>query len=1041
MAHSLSSRRRASAYWLTLALAALSCTVGGSLAGAPAVADTAPAAGVPPTVSADPLPTVQIDGVAWDQVVVGNTVYVTGSFAFARPAGTAANSTQRVARANLLAYDIRTGNLIPGFNHTLNAQGRQIVASPDGTRIYVGGSFTSVDGVAHNRLIAFDTATGALVAGFNPNLNNTVLALAATNSTVYVGGSFSTASGQARARLAAYTSAGAITAWNPGTDSTVTSMTLAPDQSRVVVGGGFLTLAGQSRFGIGSVLANGTAGPWDPNFPIRDTGSSSNIQSLVSDGTNVYGAGYYFTTGGNFEGRFAANPYTGTLVWMNTCHGDSYDVTVIGQVLYSASHHHDCSDIGSFSQNVGGATASDHYYVAAETTFATGRLHKPIIVGGAGQPGPRYFDFSGQPSGTRLDWTPVLTVGSYTGQTQSAWSVAGNASYLSVGGEFPTANGTAQQGLVRYAVRALAPNRIGPAGVTAPTAVSQTSGTVRVGWRAASDQDNAALTYQLYRDGGATPIHTEVYSGAFWNRPVLSYNDTGLAPGTTHSYRVRVTDPTGNTVLSTASANVTVGTAATPSYTDTVRADSPDHFWRLSESSGSNGADWAGAADLTLSPGASFAGVAGPIAGNGTAATFSGVLTTTTTPSPFPGGPPQTRVSSTSVAATAGDIVPLSSYTLEAWVRTSSTTGGVVLSDSVWTPGGDPSNPNRTSAAVDRVLYFANDGTVRFGVTSDNTFQTIGSTSTYNNGAWHHLAATLGSSGATLYVDGAQVAANPALNDNAVFVGHWRVGGDSLAGWTPTPTSGYLTANIADVAVYPTVLAPARIHAHFAAAGGGVVNVPPTNNAFGSDAFGRTVATGFGTADVGGAWTTSPSNRYSVGGNAGAVNLATGGFSGMAFLGGVSSSSTDLTLSLALDKVPNATAFLDVIGRRVTANQEYDGLVKITSSGAVQLNIRKLNGSTAATDLATTVGTGLTYTAGSRLNVRMQVQGTSPTTVRLKVWPATGTEPANWAVTVTDSSVGLQAAGGVGLRTFLASGATNTPIVETVRNLVARAIG
>ena len=30
------------------------------------------------TVSADPLPTVQIDGVAWSQVVVGTTVYVAG---------------------------------------------------------------------------------------------------------------------------------------------------------------------------------------------------------------------------------------------------------------------------------------------------------------------------------------------------------------------------------------------------------------------------------------------------------------------------------------------------------------------------------------------------------------------------------------------------------------------------------------------------------------------------------------------------------------------------------------------------------------------------------------------------------------------------------------------------------------------------------------------------------------------------------------------------------------------------------------------------
>ena len=46
----------------------------------PAGADTAPTGGLPTTVSADPLPTVQVNGVVWSQVVVGNTVYATGNF-------------------------------------------------------------------------------------------------------------------------------------------------------------------------------------------------------------------------------------------------------------------------------------------------------------------------------------------------------------------------------------------------------------------------------------------------------------------------------------------------------------------------------------------------------------------------------------------------------------------------------------------------------------------------------------------------------------------------------------------------------------------------------------------------------------------------------------------------------------------------------------------------------------------------------------------------------------------------------------------------
>src|SRR5687768_6610035 len=80
------------------ALAALTMGVAAavtSLVGPPvARADTAPPTGTPATVSADVLPTVQINGVVWAQVIVGNTVYATGEFTRARPAGAAAGTNQ-----------------------------------------------------------------------------------------------------------------------------------------------------------------------------------------------------------------------------------------------------------------------------------------------------------------------------------------------------------------------------------------------------------------------------------------------------------------------------------------------------------------------------------------------------------------------------------------------------------------------------------------------------------------------------------------------------------------------------------------------------------------------------------------------------------------------------------------------------------------------------------------------------------------------------------------------------------------------------------
>ncbi|RIJ59658.1 PKD domain-containing protein, partial [Clavibacter lycopersici] len=78
----------------------------------PAVADTVPVEPTTPTtVSADALPTVQINGVVWTQKVVGNVVYVGGNFSTAQPAGSAPGANT-VPRSNILAYDIRTGVLI-----------------------------------------------------------------------------------------------------------------------------------------------------------------------------------------------------------------------------------------------------------------------------------------------------------------------------------------------------------------------------------------------------------------------------------------------------------------------------------------------------------------------------------------------------------------------------------------------------------------------------------------------------------------------------------------------------------------------------------------------------------------------------------------------------------------------------------------------------------------------------------------------------------------------------------------------------------------
>ena len=196
---------------LTAGLALLGLAVPGT-----ATADTRPvSAGEPATVAADALPTVQVDGVVWAQVVVGNTVYAAGKFGTARPAGAAAG-TQETVRNNLLAYDIRTGALVTSFAPDLNAQALTLAASPDGTRLYVGGDFTRANGQVRNRVAAYDTRTGTLVSSFAPSVSSQVRSLAATNDTVYLGGNFSALGGVSRSQLAAVrASDGGLLPWAP----------------------------------------------------------------------------------------------------------------------------------------------------------------------------------------------------------------------------------------------------------------------------------------------------------------------------------------------------------------------------------------------------------------------------------------------------------------------------------------------------------------------------------------------------------------------------------------------------------------------------------------------------------------------------------------------------------------------------------------------------------------------------------------------------------------------------------------------------------
>ena len=426
----------------------------------PAMADAAAVQTTwPDTVSSDPLPTVQINGVAWSQVVVNGKVYVGGEFTSARPAGSAAG-TNETPRTNLLAYDLETGVLDTTWAPTTDARVLSIASSPDGTRIYIAGAFTAVNGQTRYRVAALDATTGELISSFAPGVNGLVNGIKATSSTVYFTGQFSAVGSTARGAIAAVrASSGALLSnFAPTLDGGYggRAIVISPDEGKIVVAGSFLTTNGSSSPGRGLAAldtATGALLPWAVGDVLHNAGDNAAMYSLSSDGDSVYGTGYDFggsKTLDDFEGSFRADWSDGTMEWMEDCHGDSYSVAPLDGVVYKASHTHYCGNIGEFPQLT-------PWHLNHSLAFAKQPSSNTILPDLYG-----YRSFTGNPAGKLLHWYPIWANGSYTSAGQAGWNVEASGDYLLYAGEFLKVQGLAQQGLVRFRLKDKAANKQGP---------------------------------------------------------------------------------------------------------------------------------------------------------------------------------------------------------------------------------------------------------------------------------------------------------------------------------------------------------------------------------------------------------------------------------------------------------------------------------------------------------------------------------------------------------------------------------------------------
>jgi hypothetical protein len=151
-------------------------------------------------------------------------------------------------------------------------------------------------------------------------------------------------------------------------------------------------------------------------------------------------------------------------------------------------------------------------------------------------------------------------------------------------------------------------------------------------------------------------------------------------------------------------------------------------------------------------------------------------------------------------------------FTVLVWFKTPAGESGPLIGFS-----GNQTDQSPRPHSYDRILWVDPSGHVVWAVWTSTDNQ-ISSSSSYADGQWHFAAASIGTSGQFLYVDGAQVASGPDTLAQAT-AGWWALGASHVylsTGYSDVPTNEYFDGSLAQVAVIPSQLSSSQISALYA---------------------------------------------------------------------------------------------------------------------------------------------------------------------------------------------------------------------------------
>jgi PKD repeat protein len=336
------------------AIAALVATLfGGAPAGAAEslggqLASVVPAAGTPQVLDG------QVNSIAQ----VGSTMVLGGTFTQAR--NDADNNV--LVRHSLLAFDATSRRISASFLPEPNGPVTVVLPTGDGISVYVGGSFTSIGGVARKNLARVRVSDGTVLTTFNAgDVAGQVHDLDLSGGRLWVTGSFTHIAGHAQPALATVNPAtGAFDAYmtrtlsgihNGGTTGALKS-DITPDGTRLVVIGNFDLVDGLKRHQLAMLdLSGPTAQPANFQTTFYQQQCSLNFYTYMRD-VDFSPDGSFFvvvTTGGyggtagacDSSARFESHSTGSAIVpsWIDSTGGDTQTaVEVTDAVVYVGGH-------------------------------------------------------------------------------------------------------------------------------------------------------------------------------------------------------------------------------------------------------------------------------------------------------------------------------------------------------------------------------------------------------------------------------------------------------------------------------------------------------------------------------------------------------------------------------------------------------------------------------------------------------------------------------------------------------------------------------